>query len=472
MRTDPIHVVFCADEAYRLPLTAAVNSLVQNHHQSNVLKIKVLTVGFSEKARLELEADISVPIEWLEISPDVLDVFPDSRSHWSKTAYVRLFLDRWMSPDVKRLIYLDCDLVVRADISDLWNTDLNGLPIAAVVDQSVGAVSYRHGLRNYKEIGLDRDTPYFNSGVLLMDMEVLRRENIFPKCVEYAIQHIPFVPLLDQDSLNAVLAGRWKILDPSWNWQLKIPEARKFGFEVGIPPFDLPMSERKIIHYTSHDKPWRPKTQYPEISYFCEALKGTRYEGFKPVQVGKSSLAHSLKNKSWPFYRLLKVTFGGVMGTYDYQLFGLLYETLNHGGAMSGRPDRVCVIVEGNDVPESVVNHPGVDQVILVTPKRVSLTPKLSNPKIKILRKRKMSRILPQDLAKKILLGKHSYHFWVVDSLKQPGTVEETLAIAFSLCERHESSNLKRIQIAKTNHSLLRIASLGVTGEHEAMEGT
>ena len=157
--------------------------------------------------------------------------------YWTVAVYARLLIP-YMLLDAKRAIYLDADTVVTGSLSELWQTDMQGCPVAGVRD----AVHPKRGpIRDY-----------INAGVLLMDLVQWREGKISEWCIAYAVKVRP--EMLDQDAINATCRGHIHIVPGKWNFLI--------GDNVRFPPEDP-----RIVHYTGPEKPW----------FFRDALCGSIY---------------------------------------------------------------------------------------------------------------------------------------------------------------------------------------------------
>ena len=87
--------------------------------------------------------------------------------------------------DYPRIIYLDSDVIVEADISDLWMSDFESNYVLAVQDLINPFVSSPLGLRNWRELGMNADSKYFNAGVLVLNADRWRKENVADRLVQY-----------------------------------------------------------------------------------------------------------------------------------------------------------------------------------------------------------------------------------------------------------------------------------------------
>lgn len=179
----------------------------------------------------------------------------------SSDVYLRLALPVALAPDYDRILYLDADLFVQGgDFEALIDVDLGGRAIGAVRDNSQWRTPRRHA-RQFRELGLPA-APYFNSGVLLMDVAAYNAADLLGQCLQLGRKEAARMMRHDQNLYNAVLQGNWAELSPVWNWQYTW--ASRF-FEA--------MQEAHIVHFIGSRKPWKdPGGQLPPR--FARAMLG------------------------------------------------------------------------------------------------------------------------------------------------------------------------------------------------------
>ncbi len=148
-------------------------------------------------------------ISFLQVEDRDVAAFP-TRDFTRKATWYRLFLPELL-PEVDRLLYLDVDALVRDDLTRLWETNLAGNYLGAVTN-----VFQADHLHRTEKIGI-RPRDYFNAGVLLMDLDLMRREACTKALSEFAAAHPELIGWRDQDTLNAVLGKRRLHLHPRWN---------------------------------------------------------------------------------------------------------------------------------------------------------------------------------------------------------------------------------------------------------------
>jgi len=158
----------------------------------------------------------------------------------SAAAYSRLVLPLFAPPDVDRALYLDGDCIVRSSLQELADMDLKGKPLAGVENP---------GFNRWDDIGVSRDPGFFNSGVLVVDLDYWRSHNMTDRCFELLHALEGKRVGAEQDILNAAFSGNWLPLPYVWNCQVD-----KIRFKRGpIPTF----AESKVIHYCGMQKPWQ-----------------------------------------------------------------------------------------------------------------------------------------------------------------------------------------------------------------------
>jgi len=282
-------VLVCAtDDAYALALAAMLRSAVDNLAPRRALEVFLLDGGIAARNRSRIQRSLDldrIQLHWLAPLEDELGTVKLS-GHISAAAYLRLLAPDLLPGRVRKAIYLDSDLVVKGDLGRLWDQDLAGPPLLAVQDVNVPTVGCPRGLRNYRELGLDANLKYFNSGVLVLDLERWREERLAAAVLGYLQEHWEQVRWWDQDCLNAVLAGRWGELDPRWNQLAHIHEAaswRETPFTREV--YEAVLAEPYVVHFATSSKPWHFDCRHPERDLFFQYLDRTAWAGWRPRRI-------------------------------------------------------------------------------------------------------------------------------------------------------------------------------------------
>ena len=237
-------VVFAIDEAYAMPLATAMRSIVEANAGSLPFDFRVLIEDISAATRDRVEKSLptgAASIRWIQIDLGALgDIHP--AEYASGIINARLLIPRLVT-DVARVLYLDADILVLGRLDSLWNEDLRGAPVGAVLD----GMDERLQAGDPSLAGLPRVRRYFNSGVMLIDLEAWRDFEITERAIDY-LRRCPQARYPDQDALNWALDGDWIELDPRWNCQAHLHNQDL----VRMPPEKRP----HILHFVTAGKPW------------------------------------------------------------------------------------------------------------------------------------------------------------------------------------------------------------------------
>jgi lipopolysaccharide biosynthesis glycosyltransferase len=162
------------------------------------------------------------------------------------------------------------------DLSPLWHSEFDGNIALACQDHLVPRLGASFGVAGWKEAGLNPDEPYFNAGVMLIDVERWRETGVEKRSLDYLRRFGPKVWFWDQEALNAVLSGQWKSLDSSWNFPASM-----------VDPFkEMP----RIAHFSGNIKPWVVPGKGALHSAYEKCLDRTAWTGRRPVLSWKQRL--------------------------------------------------------------------------------------------------------------------------------------------------------------------------------------
>jgi cephalosporin hydroxylase/lipopolysaccharide biosynthesis glycosyltransferase len=210
---DAIQVVCAVEgEAYVRHCAAMLHSLLL-HNPGVEIRIDYLhgdDTGARNRRRVAaMVSDLGSEIRFHEVPDRWVQGLP-IKGFTRKATWYRILLDELL-PDIDRVLYLDADLLVTDSVVPLWQTGLAGQLVAAVSN-----VPMLHD-RLYTERPELGGDPYFNAGVLVMDLAGIRREGVGPELRELGVRHAARLRWRDQDVLNEVLHHRRLPLPPRWN---------------------------------------------------------------------------------------------------------------------------------------------------------------------------------------------------------------------------------------------------------------
>ncbi len=243
-----INVLTSTDKQYTRHLGVMLNSLFSSSSIGTIFTITVLDGGISRKdiARLTRLAEThQAGIAFVAMDRYRFERYPLS-NHIRQAAYYRISMSEILDSSVRKVLYLDCDIIINDDITELWETDFNDCAVAAVEEPHFD----RH-----VDLFLPPDTLYFNSGVMLVNLDRWREERIGDKAHDFIRKHLDVLMLHDQDALNAVLCGKWLPLHPKWNLQTDMFDLRPLS-SYSEQAVAEAVAHPAVIHFTTSSKPW------------------------------------------------------------------------------------------------------------------------------------------------------------------------------------------------------------------------
>lgn len=218
---ESITIVTVCDNQYCVMLAALIKSIEINANEITPLNIFIVDDGISKANIEKLKRSTGAPItlKFIGIKDAINDTstLPLDSSSFPLNVYLRLFIPEFLPQQIERAIYLDVDMIVKRDLSELWNLPMGDNLIAAVKDRCESIGSSWGGIRNYKALGLNPDAGYFNSGLLVIDVKAWRKTNLRANILKCISENKAYANFPDQYGLNVVFIDKWLELDIRWN---------------------------------------------------------------------------------------------------------------------------------------------------------------------------------------------------------------------------------------------------------------
>ncbi len=255
---DTIHLLFALDANYLPQLRVLLTSICINNPGER-FELHVMHSGLPEEELARLAAwsegrgwgfsGVSVDAALFDGAP-VTEQYP-------REMYYRLLAGQMLPEGISRIIYLDPDTLVINPLRPLWETDMKGCMFAAAAHTGKTELA-----NNVNRLRLGTDHDYYNSGVLLMDLERCRRNISAGELFDFVRTHRHELVMPDQDLLNAMYGGSILPLDDAlWNY-----DARNYNNYMlrssGGQNVRWVMQNTAILHFCGKAKPWKPNYMY------------------------------------------------------------------------------------------------------------------------------------------------------------------------------------------------------------------
>ena len=298
-----IPVVFAADNNYVPMLTTTIYSTLLNASEDYFYDVVVLhrdIAGDNQSTMQRFFGQFdNMSLRFCDVSEHVLrHDLSTNNPHISVETYYR-FLIQEILPYYDKVLYLDSDLIIQGDISELYSVDLGNNLLSAARDiDFLGNLNMKDGKRlayAKKVLGMENPYDYFQAGVLVLNTAEMRQLYSIEAWLDYASDD-RFI-YNDQDVLNAHCEGRVTWLDYDWNVMIdcnnRIANVFSFAPASAFDAFNDSRNHEKIIHYAGFEKPWKFSSCDRSATYWTYARQTPFYESLMSMLAGPERTASS-----------------------------------------------------------------------------------------------------------------------------------------------------------------------------------
>lgn len=302
-----MNIVCAINKQYMIPFCTMATSLLHNTMSKNVnfyiLNKDLTKVEMNFITKTISKINYLTKIHFIKVNVENLSSLLVKNTHLTEETLFRLFLGELLPKDIEKVLFLDSDLIIEKDILELYNTEIMDYSFAAVTDYNPD---------RWKILNLNSSLDYFNSGVMLINLNKTRNSDFLDKCLEFISQTRIELTYPDQDILNSVLNGEWFRLNNKWNvirqWYMK--DAYLYNF-INEDDLEGVLNNPGIIHFTSPIKPWKLVCDHPKKDRYYHYLNMANLQTYK-------------KNTNKLFLKKELVIFGS--GLAGQKMFNLLQE--------------------------------------------------------------------------------------------------------------------------------------------------
>lgn len=271
-KSNYINIVITGDENYVMPMGVTMFSIVRNLSHDKKARFFLLVSGWGEKQEQEIRKIKNCEIEIIHVE-EFLHYFSFADTKKFKLDYIkslapyyRLLIPKVLPNDIEKAFYIDADMIVDADLTEIYDALPENKLMAAVVELVANThKSVLDYLKDWPEFEKFNQkpllAPYFNAGFFLLNLKLARKLDLFKDFMAFLSTH-PNPPYCDQDTLNATCGQKYNdlmvYLPPCWNTFCDMNYDSIIYMDAYYPrnlveeSFLLP----KILHYAGPNKPW------------------------------------------------------------------------------------------------------------------------------------------------------------------------------------------------------------------------
>ena len=272
-----INVCYAPDNNYAIPCAISIQSLLQNANSKYTYNILILDGGLTKENKESMNniTNLYKNINTIFIKVNDQEFEQFYTSAWKTSATYRFKIDSLLQ-NYKKVLYLDCDIIINQPIEELYNINLGNNIIAMVPD-----IWYKKQNKRFPK----KKQPYFNTGVCLFNLELFRKENISEKLISYYKTNQASIIYPDQDPINVILDNRILELDYKYNWCWHW-ERNEYFEDHGTTNIENAV----VIHYIFNKPWWSTNIHIASQKYFdiiktIPAKIRKKYSNFKEKRI-------------------------------------------------------------------------------------------------------------------------------------------------------------------------------------------
>ena len=275
-----MNILYTVNGGYVPQLAAGICSVCENNKQVDDLSFYVLTVDVSVENKELIRGFVQRygrSIFFIDIDGFMETLgFELDTGGWNEIILARLLMARLLPGDVERVLYLDADTIVRKSLHELWVSSFPKRGILSMVVEPTASKGRR------SDLGI-KDYPYYNSGVLLVDLSRWRKAKAERRILEYCAEKGDSLVASDQDAINVVLRDEIEPIPPQYNAS-NVFMYYPFEFLHELMPafsdinaYKEAKSDPVIVHFLGEERPWRKGNTHPFREDYYRYLSKTPF---------------------------------------------------------------------------------------------------------------------------------------------------------------------------------------------------
>ncbi len=280
-----VPIVMAANNAFVPVFATCLQSIIDTSSANNNYDIVLIQSDITPENKQILSGMVAdhknISLRFYDAATLLADYKLEARQHISVETYYRFLIQEAM-PSYDKVLYIDCDIIVKRDLAELFNTNVNGYMLAATLDPDfIGQYNGAYAMtKRYAEETLELKDPYtyFQAGIILFNEKEMRKAHTLTEWLNFCTRPYRYS---DQDVLNVFCQGHVKYLDMAWNMIYdcnhdRIEKVIKFAPKDIQTQYLAAHNNPNIIHYAGFMKPWH--NPYEEYSQdFWQAARKTPY---------------------------------------------------------------------------------------------------------------------------------------------------------------------------------------------------
>lgn len=260
-----INIVACASDNYTMQCGVLLYSICKNNVDVVVDFFVIVDNRFTDIHKEEIRNTISYfpnkSVTFIEVSDHQIGKFLSfENSYYTRHVFYRLLMAELLPPKIDKVLYFDCDIIVRHNIEKLWNINIENKAVGCVHDSQEGK------MEQYNRLYYTYDKGYFNSGVLLVNLKYWREKNVTTRLLDFITMFPDRIKLPDQDVLNYVLQDEKIFIPFTYNYQSGFMFKRRYMIHFEFVKYEKELTaiqQNPVVLHLSGARPWIEGCDHP-----------------------------------------------------------------------------------------------------------------------------------------------------------------------------------------------------------------
>lgn len=289
-----INIVYSSDDNYILHAAVSIVSLLENNDTLGKINVYFIENNVSDENKHQINTLMQsykeLSIKWIEFSKWMKKLNLNMEWEISISSYARLFIAEMLGDDIDKVLYLDCDIIVNHSIKKLMDID--------IADYYIGAVQDAVNDETKNSVGLQSNKPYYNAGMLLINLKKWREDNLSERFLSFIDEHQGSVTHHDQGVINGVLKDKILKLPLKYNvmtihYIFNRKQIMKYYREstefYSQEEIKIAKNNPIILHYTPSFtvRPWVRGCKHPKKGVYWLYLNKTPWKNVKRQKNGE-----------------------------------------------------------------------------------------------------------------------------------------------------------------------------------------
>jgi lipopolysaccharide biosynthesis glycosyltransferase len=249
-----MNILFTVDRGYAEHMTDSIRSIARFPSRDGY-DIYILHSDLQKEDQDTLRAqleDHQVRLHFQYVDPMLFESFPE-RERYPRQIYYRIFAPSFLPRQLDRILYLDGDVIVINPLNELYDMDFKGKDILACTHVK----KFLNKMNQYR-LGMEEESTYVNTGVMLLNLETLREKQDMETVRSFVEKRKHYLALPDQDIITALYGDKIGILD-TMKYNLSDRVLSIYNLDHSHEKIDLDWIRKNavVIHYCGKQKPWK-----------------------------------------------------------------------------------------------------------------------------------------------------------------------------------------------------------------------